>query len=101
MQASCGIHNNDIGRARLGGGHCVVNDRRGVGTRFLLDHLDAVALRPDFELFDGRGPKRVCGTKHHTAAFLAKSVRELPNAGGLPCAINANDENHARAAAVL
>src|SRR5207249_11908500 len=99
--AVSGLDETEYVGPRVARGPCVVRVRRGVDTRFLLDHLDAVALRPDFELFDGRGPKRVCGTKHHAAAFLAKSVRELPNAGGLPCAINANDENHARAAAVL
>ena len=71
MQTSSGIHDDDIGRARLGGGDRVVNNCGRVGAGFLLDDLDAVALRLDFQLLDGRGAKGVRRAEHDAAAFLA------------------------------
>src|SRR5712692_43528 len=101
VQASGGIHDDDVGRARFGSGDSVVNNRGGVGAGFLLDDFDAVALRPDFQLLDRGGAKRVRGAEHHAAAFLAQPVGELPDAGGLARAVHAVNDNHARAAAVL
>src|SRR6266576_1275183 len=101
MQAPRRIDDDDIIRARLGGGNRIVDYRRRVGAGFLLDDLDADALRPDFQLLDRGGAKRVRGAKHDALSFLAKPVCELPDAGGLARAIDANDENHARAAAIL
>ena len=101
VQASGGIDDDDVGGARLGSGHRVVNDRGGIGAGFLFDDFDAVALRPDFQLLDGGGAKGVRGAEHHAAAFLAKAVGELADAGGLARAVDADNENHARAAAIL
>ena len=101
MEASRGIHDNDVRRARFGGGDRVVHNCGRVGAGFLLDDLDAVALRPDFQLFDGGGAKRVRSAEHHAAALLAQAVCELSDAGGLARPVDADDENHARAAAIL
>src|SRR6266481_5569501 len=101
MQASRRIDDDDISRARLGGGHGVVYDSGRIGAGFLFDDFDAVALSPDFQLLDRSGAKRVRGAEHHAASFLAKPVGELPDAGGLARAIDADNENHARATAIL
>src|SRR6267378_4484240 len=101
MQASRRIHDDDISRARLGSGDSIVNDRGGVGAGFLFDNLDAVALRPDFQLLDRGGAKRVCSAEHYATSFLAKPVSQLPNARGFARAVDADNENHARAAAIL
>ena len=101
VQASGGVHNDDVCRARLGGGYRIVNDRGRIGAGFLFDDLDAVALRPDFQLLDGGGAKRVRSAEHNAAAFLAQPVREFSYAGGLARAVHADNKNHARAAAIL
>src|SRR5437762_7743496 len=81
MQAPRRIDDDDIIRARLGGGNRIVDYRRRIGAGFLLDDLDADALRPDFQLLDRGGAKRVRGAKHDALSFLAKPVCELPDAG--------------------
>src|SRR5882762_7820290 len=101
MQAPSGIHDDHVCGSRLGGGNRVVNDSCRIGAGSLFDDLDAVALRPDFQLLDRGGAKRICGAEHHAAAFLAKPVCEFPNAGGLASAIDAHNENDAWAAAIL
>src|SRR5260370_41352644 len=92
------IHDDDIGRARLGGGNGVVNYRCRVGAGFLFNDLNAVALRPDFQLLDRSRAKRVRGAKHHAASFLAKPLGELSDAGGLARAVDDTYEYHALAA---
>src|SRR5213595_2071206 len=47
MQAPRCIDDDDIIRARLGGGNRIVDYRRRIGAGFLLDDFDADALRPD------------------------------------------------------
>src|SRR6267378_5784681 len=101
MQAPSGIHDDHVCGSRLGGGNRIVNDSCRIGAGFLFDDLDAVALRPDFQLLDGGGAKRICGAEHHAATFLAKPVCELPNARGLASAVDANNENHTSSRAIL
>ena len=45
------------------------------------------------QLFDGRRPVKVAGHQHRTAAFLLQFERELGGSGGLPRAVEADDEN--------
>src|SRR5712664_2377440 len=94
VQASSGIYNDDVCRARLGRG-------RRISAGFLFDDLNAVALRPDFQLLDRGSAKRVCGAEHHTAAFLAQPVREFSDTCGLARAVDPDNKNHVRAAAIL
>src|SRR5262249_37701047 len=60
----------------------------------------SVALRPDFELFDRSGTKRIRGAKHDAAFFLAQTVGELADAGGFARAVHSDDKDHARPGAV-
>src|SRR5438132_10255815 len=100
VEASRGIHDDDVRRSRFGGGDGVVNHRGGVGAGFLLDDLDAVALRPNFQLLDGRGTNRVGSAEPHAASFLPQAVGELSDAGSLAYPVDADNENYARSAAI-
>ena len=100
VQAAGGVDDDHVGAARFGGGQRVEDDGGGIGAGFLLDHFDAVALRPDFELLDGGGAKGVGGAEHHAASFLAQAIRELADAGGFAGAVDADDENDARIVAI-
>ncbi len=88
-------------RAGFRGGDGVVNDGGGIGAGFLLDDFDAVAMRPDFELLDGGGAESVGGAEHHAEIIFAQTIRELADAGGFAGTVHADDENHARALAVV
>src|SRR5690348_8223615 len=100
VQATSGVHDDDIGRARLGGGHGIVNHGSGVGAGLLLDDFHAIALGPDFELLDGRGAESVCGTKDYAAMLLPQPVCQFADAGRFAGAIDPHDEDYARARAV-
>ena len=62
--------------------------------------FNAVALRPDFQLLDGGGTKRVRGAQHHAATILTKAIGELADAGRLASAVDANNKNHAGVIAI-
>src|SRR5229473_2232689 len=100
MQAAGGVHDDGVGGARFGGGDRVVNNRGRIGAGFLLDHFDAIALRPNFELLDGSGAEGVRSAENYAGAFFAQSIGELADAGGFAGAIDADDEDDARAFAI-
>src|SRR5262249_44598237 len=72
----------------------------GVGAGLLLDHFDAVALRPNLELFDSGCAESVGGAKHDLQALFAQAIGQLADTGGLASAVHADDENDTRAVAV-
>jgi hypothetical protein len=94
VQAAGGIHDHCVGSPGFRGGHGVKDDRGGVSAGFLLDDFDAVALCPDFQLFDRGGTKRVGSAKHDAAAVLAESIGEFADTGGLAGAVDTDDKNH-------
>jgi hypothetical protein len=100
VKTACGIDDDGVGVTRFGGCNRVVDYGGRICAGFLLDDLDAVALRPDFELLDGGGAERVRSAKNDAAALLLQAIRQLADAGGLACAVDANDENHPRTIAV-
>ncbi len=74
----------------------VENYRGGIGARFLFDHFDAGAARPDFQLFDGGGAESVGGAEDHAGAFFFQAIGEFADGGGLAGAVDADDEQDAR-----
>ena len=52
------------------------------------------AIRPDAELLDGRGAKRVARGEHHVLARVGEAARELADGGGLARAVHADHQQH-------
>src|SRR5580658_9032036 len=96
VEASGGIHDHDIGVASAGGGERVENHRGRVGARFLFDHFDAGATRPDFELFDGGGTEGVGGAEDYCCSFFLQAVGEFADGSSFARAVDADYEEDAR-----
>ena len=52
------------------------------------------AVRPDAQLLDGRGAKRVARGEHHVFARVGEAARELADGGGLAGAVHADHQHH-------
>ena len=100
VQAAGSVDDDGVGGTRFGCGHGVEDYSGGVGAGFLLDDFHPIALRPDFELFDGGGAEGVCGTEDNAASVLAQAIGELADAGGFAGAVYADNKNHARIVAI-
>jgi hypothetical protein len=74
----------------------VERDRGGIGAARRAHEVGAGALCPDLELLLRRRAKRVGGTDEHGAAMLRQLAGELADRRRLPCAIDADHEDHAR-----
>ena len=96
MQASGGVDKNHVGIARLGRSHGIEDNGCRVGAGFLLDDFHAIAMSPNFELFDRCGAKSVRCAKHDVQVLLAQPVRELPDARGFSRSIDSYDKNNSR-----
>ena len=92
-----GVDQHDVALARLAGGDRVEHDRRRIGAGPRADDVDAGARRPDLELLDGRGAKRVGGANQRRLARVLDQPRELADGRRLAGAVDADD--HARRAA--
>ena len=53
-------------------------------------------MRPNFELFDRCGAKRVRCAKHDVQVLLAQPVRELPDTRGFSRSVDSYDKNNSR-----
>ncbi len=59
----------------------------------MADDLNAGALAPDFELFDGGGAEGVGGAEEHAATFAFEMRGEFADGGGLPRPVDANEHD--------
>ena len=69
MEAACGVDEEDVDGASLGGGEGVEESCGGIATLTGLDEVDVGTLRPDFQLLDGGGAEGVGGAEEDGAAF--------------------------------
>src|SRR5580692_1031371 len=87
VQAAGGVDDDGVGGTRFGCGHGVEDHGGGIGAGLLLDDFHTIALRPNFELFDGGGAEGVRGTEDDAASILAQTICELANTRGFAGAI--------------
>src|SRR5262245_17440090 len=97
MEAPRGIDQYHVRAAALCRLQPVKNDSGRIGTRSVLDDVDADALCPNIELLDGRGAKRVAGDEQDLLARLAVLRREFSDRCCLSDPVNAEKQNHPRA----
>jgi len=100
VETAGGVDDYGIGAAGFCCSHGVEDYRGGVGAGFLFDEFDAVALGPDFELFDRGSAEGVRGAKDDAAAILAEAIGEFADAGGFAGTVYADDEDDAGVVAV-
>ena len=96
VQATGGVHDNDIGVTSTRGGERVENHGGGIGARFLFDHFYAGTTRPDFELLDGGRAKGVGGAEDYCCPFFFQAIREFADGGGFAGAIHSDDKQDPR-----
>ncbi len=96
VQASRRVGDQDVDAAGLRRLQRVEHDGRGIRAGRLRDDGDAVALRPDGELLDGRGAERVAGREHHRQSLALEAPRQLADRRRLARAVHADDQDHVR-----
>ena len=97
VQAAGGVDDRDVLAARAGGLDGVVGDRGRVGSLRRADEVGLRAVGPDLELLLGRGAPGVGGAEEDGAVVLAQLLRQLPDRRRLAGAVDADDEDDARA----
>ncbi len=91
VEAAGGIDEHEVGLAGFGGGERVEKGGGRIAALLGLDKVDAGALRPDFELFDGGGAEGVGGAQEHASAFATVKRGEFAGGGGFA---GAGDADH-------
>src|SRR5918996_4699 len=76
------------------------HDSGGIGARARADDVHAGAVRPNLELLDGGGAKRVCGADERRLAALLHQPRELADRRRLASAVHADNHHDVRPMAV-
>ena len=97
MQAAGGVDDRDVLAARAGGLDGVVGDRGRVGALRGADEVGLRAVGPDLELLLRRSAPGVGGAEEDGAVVLAQLLRQLPDRRRLAGAVDADDEDDARA----
>ena len=98
VQAAGGVDQHRIAPLRLAGRDRVEHDGRGIGAFARAHDVDAGAVRPDFELLDRRGAKRVGGADQRLSPSRLQQIRQLADRRRLAGAVDADDQHHLRAA---
>src|SRR5437867_2688333 len=98
MQASGGIHNNNIRTATTSGLNGVEGDCAWVRTLLVTNNCCTNPLAPNVQLLNCGRPKGICSRQHHTLALLLKIASKLSYSGGLSSPIYTYDQNHPRLA---
>ena len=73
VQSTGGVDDQHVDAARDRGVDRVERDGAGIGSRLRADELGARALRPDAQLIDRAGAKRVARRDHHALLLGAKA----------------------------
>ncbi len=101
MEPPGGIDEQDVrmaGLCRLDG---IVDHCRRVGAFLMFDDLHTAALGPDLQLLDGGSPEGVGSADQDLLALGFEIRRQLPDGGGLPGAVHADDKDDGRAGGEL
>ena len=98
MQAAGGVDQNRIASFRLARRDRVEHHRGRIGAVSRADHIDAGALRPDLELFDGGGAEGIGRADQRRLAPLLEQVRQLADRRRLAGAVDADDQRDLRMA---
>ena len=98
MKTAGSINDQQIRLAGLGRLHSVINHRRRVAARLMLDQRHLGALGPHSQLIVSSRAEGIAGGKHHTAADLLKAQRQLSHGRRLANAVNAHHEHDHRPA---
>ena len=93
MKAARRVDNHEIGMPGFGGGERVKQNGGGIGSGLLLDHLNAQASGPDFQLLIGGGAKSVRRAEQRLAILLLEEMRQLGDAGGLADSVDSYHED--------
>lgn len=88
------VGNDHIEVTRTASGDRVKDNRSRVAAR-LGDHIDAVTLSPNCQLFAGSRSERVACSEKNALAFICKVACELTNRGGLTRTIDATHHDDA------
>ena len=94
-QAPGRVHDHDVdaaGLARVDG----VEGHGGGVAPFLRDHVDAVSLAPDGELFARGGAEGVARGQEHGLALGGEEFRQFPDGRGLSGAVDARHHHDER-----
>src|SRR6266542_4483413 len=97
VEPAGGVDQEDVGALGTGGGEGVEGDRRRVGALLVADDLGADALAPEGELLGGCRTEGVGRRQDGALALLREGEGELAAGGGLAGAVDADDQDDARA----
>ena len=97
MQATRGVDDRDVPASRTRRLDGVEGHGRRIRAARRADEVGARPLRPDLELLLGRCAERVGRADEHGATVLAELAGELADGRRLPGAVDADDEDDARA----
>ena len=98
VEPAGGVGDDEVRAAGDGRIERVVDDGARVRARGVGDHRHLGPVRPDPELVDGGGAERVGGGEDDRATFGGVATRELADGRGLAGPVDADDEDHRRAA---
>src|SRR5580704_14941739 len=93
MQAAGGIHQQDVGGARLRRGSRVEERGGRIASLFGLDQRDAGALSPDLELLDRSGAEGIRRAQQYRSALAPEERRELATGSRLAGAVDTDQKD--------
>ena len=93
MQPTGGVDEHHVAFARPTGLNGVEDDRRGIGSLLRTHHLDTRPLRPDCQLVDSGGPKRVRRADQGLLPLRTEHAGELADGRRLPRAVHTDNQD--------
>ena len=92
MQATGGIHDQDVGASCLRRLHGIVNDRSRIGAVLVAYHRNADSLAPGLDLLRGGGAEGIARGQHHSVLLSLQLIGKLGDTGSLANAVDAYDQ---------
>src|SRR4051794_23167221 len=96
VKTAGGVNQQHVNAAAFRSLHSIKDHRRRVGASAMFDDVHAGALRPNLELFDGSGPKRIACHDQHSLARLFVLSSHFADRCGLADTIDTEKENYPR-----
>ena len=87
------VDEHEVGAAALGALDGVVAHAGRIAAALAGDHLDVRALRPHFQLLDGRRAERVGAAEDDRATCVGRLLRQLAHRGGLAGTVDAHEQH--------
>lgn len=94
LQSARGVEDADIVRFRDGFLASSKDDGAGIRTVFPLDDVATDSFRPNAELLDGSGSKRVAGAEEDSIAFSGEAMGKFRDRSRFARAVDADDEDN-------